>query len=1023
MLTGNTSTSTVTIIVNSVNDVPVAVNDNTTTPEDTPVTIPVLGNDTDADGDPLSVTEATSPDGTVVINADGTITFTPNPNFNGIATITYTISDGNGGTSTATVTVNVTPVNDPPVAVNDNAGTPEDTPVTIPVLANDTDIDGNSLTVTAANSPDGTVVINADGTITFTPNPNFNGIATITYTISDGNGGTSTATVTVNVTPVNDPPVAGNDNTTTPEDTPVTVPVLANDFDIDGDPLTVTGATSPDGTVVINADGTITFTPIPNFNGVATITYTISDGNGGTSTATVTVNVTPVNDVPVATPIAPQSNVDSSVISLPVAGNFSDIDGDPLTYTASGLPPGLSIDPVTGVISGTLTRDASQPNGGVYSVTVNASDGKGGIVSVTFTWTVTNPPPAAGNDNVKTPEDTPVTIPVLANDNDPDGDPLTVTGATSPDGTVVINADGTITFTPNPNFNGIATITYTISDGNGGTSTAIVAVNVTPVNDVPVATPIAPQSNVDSAVISLPVAGNFSDVDGDPLNYTASGLPPGLSIDPVTGVISGALARDASQPNGGVYSVTVNASDGKGGIVSVTFTWTVTNPPPAARNDSGTTAEDTPVTIPVLANDNDPDGDPLTVTGATSPDGTVVINADGTITFIPNPNFNGIATITYTISDGNGGTSTATVRVTVVAVNDPPVAIDDIGVTPVETPIVIPVLANDRDPDGNPLIVTVATSPDGTVTINPDGTITFTPAPNFTGIAVITYTISDGNGGTSTATVRINVIGASFDINALLGTKPVGIPDGWRVDGVRDQYAEFIDAPLIINDTVNEFRSLNGTPSLFGHRPLLTAINGLGWLRGTSEHGPDGHPIEETINYLDRVRDIRFGYDRLFDPRWGDFLQQSLTGFSVRQLSTGHDQLMVESVVRDRVIYMEIRDIGADADPRIVEYQLRTRDGSPLPEWITMDKRGLAIIERPVDADEIQLVVKAIRADGKVFEIPVVVQGATGEIQLDTPLPSAKISAADTLSKTLAAATAAANDETATLAAAFSSQA
>jgi large repetitive protein len=204
---------------------------------------------------------------------------------------------------------------------------------------------------------------------------------------------------------------------------------------------------------------------------------------------------------------------------------------------------------------------------------------------------------------------------------------------------------------------------------------------------------------------------------------------------------------------------------------------------------------------------------------------------------------------------------------------------------------------------------------------------------------------------------------------------------------------------------------------------LLTAVNGLSWLRGTPEHSPDGHPIEETVNYLDRIRDIRFGYDRLFDPRWGDFLVQSLTGFSVRQLSTGHDQLMVESVVRDRIIYMEIRDIGADADPRITEYQLRARDGSPLPEWISMDKRGLAIIERPVDADEIHLVVRAIRADGKVFEIPVVVQGATGEIQLDTPLPSAKISAADTLSKTLAVASAAANDETAMLAAAFSSQA
>ena len=92
---------------------------------------------------------------------------------------------------------------------------------------------------------------------------------------------------------------------------------------------------------------------------------------------------------------------------------------------------------------------------------------------------------------------------------------------------------------------------------------------------------------------------------------------------------------------------------------------------------------------------------------------------------------------------------------------------------------------------------------------------------------------------------------------------------------------------------------------------------------------------------------------------------------------------MIESVVRDRVIYMEVRDIGKDSDPRVTEYQLRMRDGSPLPEWIKMDPRGLAIIERPVDAEEIHLIVRAVRADGKVIEVPVLVQGATGEIQLD----------------------------------------
>jgi large repetitive protein len=314
-------------------------------------------------------------------------------------------------------------------------------------------------------------------------------------------------------------------------------------------------------------------------------------------------------------------------------------------------------------------------------------------------------------------------------------------------------------------------------------------------------------------------------------------------------------------------------------------------------------------------------------------------------------------------------------------------------------------------------------SGEGTVTINPDGTLSYTAPPDFQGVAVIRYIVSDGRGGFDISFVTINVTQATADINALLGNKAPAIPDGWLVDEVRNQSEEFINVPLIVLQTANDFRSLNGTPFLFGERPLLTAVNGIDWLRGSPEHGPDGRPIEATVNYFDRVRDLRFGYDRLFDPRLGDFAIETLTGFSVRQLDTGVDQIMIDSVVRDRVIYMEMKDIGSDAAPRIIEYQLRTRDGAPLPDWIRMDKRGLAIIERPVDAEEIRLIVKAIRADGKVFEIPVVVQGATGEIQLDAALTAKKISAAEPLSKTLAAATAAATDEAAKLAAAFSSKA
>jgi CshA-type fibril repeat protein len=360
----------------------VAEDDTAETDEDTPVTIDVLGNDSDPDGDDLTVTEATSPDGTVSINPDGTLEFTPNRDFNGEATITYTITDGNGGEDTAAVTVTVNPVNDGPLAEDDTASTDIGTPVTVPVLLNDSDPEGDPLTVISASSPNGTVVINPDGTLTFTPAEGFTGEAQVNYSISDGDL-TDPAVLFVTVPDPAENPVAVDDVAETPEDTPVTIPVLANDTDPNGDPLTLTEATSPDGTVAINPDGTITFTPNPDFNGPTTITYTVTDPDGNEDTATVEVNVTPVND-----------------------------------------------------------------------------------------------PPVTEDDTAGTNQGVPVTIPVLANDTDPDGDPLTVISATSPNGTVAINPDGTITFTPAPDFFGPAEITYVVSDGNGGETPGTVNVLV-----------------------------------------------------------------------------------------------------------------------------------------------------------------------------------------------------------------------------------------------------------------------------------------------------------------------------------------------------------------------------------------------------------------------------------------------------------------------------------------------------------------------------------------------------------------
>jgi VCBS repeat-containing protein len=210
---GGTDTATVTVTINGIDDPPVAANDGTTTDEDSPVAVVapgVLINDSDPDvGDTLTVTsvDTSGTAGSVTVwNADGSFTYDPNGQFEYLQTgssatdsFTYTVSDGKGGTDTATVTITIDGVNDPPVALNDSVTTSENTPVTIDVLNNDSDIDGGTLAVdSATQGANGSVTCNATA-VTYTPAINFTGTDSFTYTISDGNGGTASATVTVTV--------------------------------------------------------------------------------------------------------------------------------------------------------------------------------------------------------------------------------------------------------------------------------------------------------------------------------------------------------------------------------------------------------------------------------------------------------------------------------------------------------------------------------------------------------------------------------------------------------------------------------------------------------------------------------------------------------------------------------------------------------------------------------------------------------------------------------------------------------
>jgi D-Tyr-tRNAtyr deacylase len=794
--TANNTNTEATDVLAPVNRPPVDGNESVTTLEDTLITGNVLTNGSDPDNDSVTVTQFVVNNttytagqtatlagvGTLVIGSNGGYTFTPAANYNGsVPVATYTVSDGKGGSDTSTLTISVTPVNDPPVAVNDTLSGTEDTSLTITSdnlfgadgtgLNNDYDIDSanfSSITITTL-ATNGTLYLNgtavtlnqvisatdiAANKLTFTPNANFNGAASFNYTVSDGALSSNVATVTISVAAVNDPPVDGNETVTTNEDSPATGNVLTNATDVDGDPLTVstftvagdnttysagqTATLAGVGTLVIGSNGDYSFTPAANYNGAVPVaTYTVSDGKGGSDTSTLTISVTPVNDPPVAVNDTLSGTEDTSLTIT--SDNLFGADG-------TGLNNDYDIDSAN-FSSITITTLAT--NGTLYlngtAVTLNQ------VISATD---------------------------IAANK---------------------------LTFTPNANFNGAASFNYTVSDGALSSNVATVTISVAAVNDPPVDGNETVTTNEDSPATGN-VLTNATDVDGDPLTvstFTVAGDNTTYSAGQtatlagvgtlVIGSNGSYSFTPAANYNGAVPVATYTVSDGKGGSDTSTLTISVTpvNDPPVDGNETVTTNEDSPATGNVLTNATDVDGDPLTVstftvagdnttysagqTATLAGVGTLVIGSNGSYSFTPAANYNGAVPVaTYTVSDGKGGSDTSTLTISVTPVNDPPVDGNETVTTNEDSPATGNVLTNATDVDGDPLTVSTFTVAGdnttysagqtatlagvGTLVIGSNGSYSFTPAANYNGaVPVATYTVSDGKGGSDTSTLTISV--------------------------------------------------------------------------------------------------------------------------------------------------------------------------------------------------------------------------------------------------------------------------
>ncbi|MFN7777771.1 MAG: Ig-like domain-containing protein, partial [Betaproteobacteria bacterium] len=888
--------ATVTITVNPVDDVPVALPDTFTVIEDAVLAASVTANDTPSGDGGNTWSVVTAPlHGAVSMGVDGTFVYTPGADYNGSDRFVYRIRDADGDLSQATVVVNVLPANDPPAAGDDAYAVNEDTRLTANVATNDsaTDAPGTWSVVTGLGPSHGTLVSfnTATGQFVYQPNANYNGADQFAYRLTDADGESSTAVVDINVLPVNDLPLAANDYFTIDENTVLAGDVSLNDTPSGDDGPVYSfnrwfGVTPPPqhGTAILNADGTFTYVPAPDFSGNDAFVYSMRDVDGDIVTATVHIVVRPVNDAPLAVDDSYNVSVNEvltvSTFGSGVLGNDSDPDSPSAGWTAQLVAgQGPQSGSVALAADGTFTYAPNNDFVGDDSFVYRLSDGEGKSATATAYLVVggtANVPPAALNDAYTVAEDGVLTVAaytagVLGNDSDGDGDPLSANLAQGPRfGTLTLAGDGTFVYQPNTDFTGTDRFTYVARDGRGGQSSlATAVVVVAPVNDPPVAADDAYSGEQRAALTIGALAGvlaNDSDLDGPGMSAV---LEAGPSHGTVTLSANGSFVYTPTGSYYGPDSFTYRAFDGAlySDLATAAIDVIRVNAPPQAADDQASVTEETVRTIGVLVNDSDPDlvdGDFLTLLSETSARATLTPGRDA-IVFDPREAYDYLPegasaseTFSYIVADSGALTSTANVTVTITGVNDAPRAGDDVVRTDedVGTAVLGTLLANDIDPDLGDTKTIVGVDGTTRATIVDGGqTIRYVVGTPYQGlrfgqtvVETFSYTVADSLGLTDVATVTLAIEGRN-DV-------PIAAPDGGTVgeDGVgitldvlaNDTDVDIGDVKLLVSEN-----SLRASVSADGSRLIYTPGAAFQSLR-------QGETAVDTFSYV--MRDGYNGY-------------------------------------------------------------------------------------------------------------------------------------------------------------------
>ncbi len=456
------------------NDIPLAEDQAVTVVEDTPTPITLTA--VDIYTETLTFTVVTPPAHGTLSGTAPALTYTPALNYVGPDSFIFTVNDGMAESAVGTISITVTPVNDNPIAVDDEYDVDEDDVLTVAapgVMANDIEVDTDSMTVVLlTNVSNGSLVLLGDGSFTYTPDPDFNGEDSFTYRLVTYPGiqdaWTDDALVTITVNPVNDAPVAEDQDVTTAEDAAKDITLTGSD--IDGDTLTYALVDEPAHGDVVLAGSVATYTPDPDFNGEDSFTFTATDGTLISDMAVVTITVTPVNDAPVAVEDDYTTDEDTVLTVLVADGvldNDSDLDGDVLTAV---LVSDVSNGTLALAGDGSFVYTPNENYFGTDSFTYKASDGilESSIVTVTITITPVNDWVVANDDEYETMAGITLDVAapgVLTNDEllDPN-ETVNLSIVSHPSGgTLTLNTDGSFTYVPNAGFFGMDTFVYQLN--------------------------------------------------------------------------------------------------------------------------------------------------------------------------------------------------------------------------------------------------------------------------------------------------------------------------------------------------------------------------------------------------------------------------------------------------------------------------------------------------------------------------------------------------------------------------------